>query len=33
VLDEHPFQPDPSLDDVRRLDAWARQEVVKWACV
>jgi 1-deoxy-D-xylulose-5-phosphate reductoisomerase len=27
VLDEHPFQPDPSLDDVRRLDAWARQEV------
>jgi len=33
VLDEHPFQPDPSLDEVRRLDAWARQEVVKWACV
>ena len=33
VLDEHPFQPNPSLDDVRRLDAWARQEVVKWACV
>ena len=31
VLDEHPFQPDPSLDEVRRLDAWARQEVVKWA--
>jgi 1-deoxy-D-xylulose-5-phosphate reductoisomerase len=30
VLDEHPFQPDPSLDEVRRLDAWARQEVVKW---
>ena len=33
VLAEHPFQPDPSLDEVRRLDAWARQEVVKWACV
>ena len=33
LLDEHPFQADPSLDDVRRLDAWARQEVVKWACV
>jgi 1-deoxy-D-xylulose-5-phosphate reductoisomerase len=31
VLDGHPFQADPSLDDVRRLDAWARQEVVKWA--
>ena len=33
VLAEHAFQPEPSLDDVRRLDAWARQEVVKWACV
>ena len=32
VLDEHPFQADPALDDVRRLDAWARQEVLKWAC-
>jgi 1-deoxy-D-xylulose-5-phosphate reductoisomerase len=30
VLAEHPFQPDPSLDDVRRVDAWARQEVVTW---
>jgi hypothetical protein len=27
---EHPFQPDPELDDVRRLDAWARQEVAAW---
>jgi 1-deoxy-D-xylulose-5-phosphate reductoisomerase len=33
VLDEHPFQAEPSLDDVRRLDAWARQEVMKWVCV
>lgn len=33
VLDEHSFQAEPSLDDVRRLDAWARQEVLKWACV
>jgi 1-deoxy-D-xylulose-5-phosphate reductoisomerase len=33
VLDEHPYQADPSLDDVRRLDAWARQEVVKWTRV
>jgi 1-deoxy-D-xylulose-5-phosphate reductoisomerase len=32
LLAEHPFQADPTLDDVRRLDAWARQEVVKWAC-
>ncbi len=33
VLAEHPFQDTPTLDDVRRLDAWARQEVGKWACV
>jgi len=30
VLGEHPFQPEPSLDDVRRIDAWARQEVKTW---
>jgi 1-deoxy-D-xylulose-5-phosphate reductoisomerase len=33
ILGEHCFQADPALDDIRRLDAWARQEVVKWACV
>lgn len=33
ILGEHPYQADPALDDIRRLDAWARQEVVKWACV
>jgi len=33
LLDEHPFQAEPTLEDVRRLDAWARQEVAKWACV
>ena len=33
VLAEHPFQDNPTLDDVGRLDAWARQEVGKWACV
>jgi 1-deoxy-D-xylulose-5-phosphate reductoisomerase len=33
LLNEHPFQDEPSLDDIRRLDAWARQEVGKWACV
>lgn len=27
VLDEHAFVADPTLDDVRRLDAWARQAV------
>jgi 1-deoxy-D-xylulose-5-phosphate reductoisomerase len=33
VLAEHPFQDSPTLDDVCRLDAWARQEVGKWVCV
>jgi 1-deoxy-D-xylulose-5-phosphate reductoisomerase len=33
VLAEHSFQDNPTLDDVSRLDAWARQEVGKWACV
>lgn len=32
VLDEHPFEAEPSLDTVRRLDAWARQEVSSWQC-
>ena len=31
LLDEHAFQEDPDLDEVRRLDAWARQEVAAWA--
>ncbi len=29
-LERHAYQADPSLDDIRRLDAWARQEVVTW---
>jgi 1-deoxy-D-xylulose-5-phosphate reductoisomerase len=30
VLDAHPFQADPTLDEVLRLDAWAREEVRAW---
>lgn len=30
VVAGHPFLEDPGLDDVRRLDAWARQEVAAW---
>jgi 1-deoxy-D-xylulose-5-phosphate reductoisomerase len=33
VLDEHAFMAEPTLDDVRRLDAWARQAVVGRQCV
>jgi 1-deoxy-D-xylulose-5-phosphate reductoisomerase len=27
VLAEHEYLPEPTLDDVRRLDAWARRQV------
>ena len=32
VLEQHDFEPAPSLDQLVALDAWARQEVVRWAC-
>ena len=31
VLDEHPFEAEPTLEEIRRLDAWARLEVTKWS--
>ncbi|MFM8734607.1 MAG: 1-deoxy-D-xylulose-5-phosphate reductoisomerase [Pirellulales bacterium] len=30
VLDEHPFEAEPTLEEIRRLDAWARREVATW---
>lgn len=30
MLDGHPFEADPTLDEILRLDAWARQEVDAW---
>lgn len=30
ILDHHPFDPGPTLDDLWRVDAWARQEVGRW---
>ena len=33
VLDQHEFDPSPSLDQLFEIDAWARQEVVRWACI
>jgi 1-deoxy-D-xylulose-5-phosphate reductoisomerase len=30
VLDNHPYDPSPTLDDLWRVDAWARQEVGRW---
>jgi len=33
VLAAHPYRSDPELDELRALDAWARQEVASWASV
>ena len=30
ALDHHTFDPRPALDDLWRVDAWARQEVARW---
>lgn len=32
VLEEHHFEPHPSLQQLEKLDAWARQEVSRWVC-
>lgn len=32
VLEHHHFDPNPTLDDLLRLDRWARQEVLRWVC-
>jgi 1-deoxy-D-xylulose-5-phosphate reductoisomerase len=32
VLNNHNFDPTPTLDGLLRLDAWARQEVSRWVC-
>jgi len=31
TLDRHPFVAEPTLEEIRRLDAWARQEVCSWS--
>ena len=30
VLENHNFDPNPTLSDLDRLDRWARQEVLRW---
>ena len=32
AVSEHPFIGDPTLEDILRLDAWARKEVQTWMC-
>jgi 1-deoxy-D-xylulose-5-phosphate reductoisomerase len=33
VLEQHHFEPRPSLERLLELDRWARQEVIGWACL
>jgi 1-deoxy-D-xylulose-5-phosphate reductoisomerase len=33
VLENHNFDPTPTLEQVIQLDGWARQEVLHWICV
>ena len=32
IVETHEFQPQPTLEEVCRLDTWAREEVSKWVC-
>jgi 1-deoxy-D-xylulose-5-phosphate reductoisomerase len=32
TLDAHNYDPNPTLDDLIRLDAWARKEITRWVC-
>jgi 1-deoxy-D-xylulose-5-phosphate reductoisomerase len=32
VLDSHSFSANPALDELLKLDAWARQEISRWIC-
>jgi 1-deoxy-D-xylulose-5-phosphate reductoisomerase len=33
ILEQHHFEAHPSLERLLELDAWAREEVVRWACI
>ncbi len=32
VLEAHQFEPNPTLEQLEKLDQWARQEVTRWVC-
>jgi 1-deoxy-D-xylulose-5-phosphate reductoisomerase len=32
VLESHSFDPSPSLNELLKLDRWARQEITRWIC-
>ena len=33
VLEQHHFDPSPGLDELMRLDRWAREEITRWAAL
>lgn len=33
ILDEHQFEPNPTLDQLLALDRWSRQEIERWAAL
>ena len=32
VVDQHNYDPHPTLDDLIALDGWARKEITRWVC-
>jgi 1-deoxy-D-xylulose-5-phosphate reductoisomerase len=32
ILEHHDYDPNPTLEQLLKLDAWAREEATKWAC-
>jgi 1-deoxy-D-xylulose-5-phosphate reductoisomerase len=33
VLRHHDYDPSPTLDELMKLDRWAREEVARWVCI
>ncbi len=32
ILENHHFDPNPTLEQLLKIDAWAREEITKWVC-
>ena len=32
ILEQHDFDPSPTLEELFRLDLWAREEMIRWVC-
>jgi 1-deoxy-D-xylulose-5-phosphate reductoisomerase len=33
ILENHDYDPNPTLEQLLKLDAWAREEATRWACI